>query len=65
LDLLDNEKKIFENIPQEFINTLYDFPKQFRKAEEILEEVKLPIKKEFNNVLIVIHLKSWRRSRNP
>jgi glucose/mannose-6-phosphate isomerase len=53
LDLLDNEKKIFENIPQEFIETLYDFPKQFRKAEEVLEGVKLPTRKEFDNVLIL------------
>ena len=53
MDLLDNEKKIFENIPQKFTNTLYDFPKQFRKAEEILGEIKLPARKKFNNVLIL------------
>ena len=53
MDLLDNEKKIFESIPEEFINTLYDFPKQFKIAEEILDKVKLPNRKEFNNILIL------------
>jgi glucose/mannose-6-phosphate isomerase len=53
LDLLDNEKKIFENIPQDFINTLYDFPKQFKKAEDVLEKIKLPAGKKINNVLIL------------
>jgi len=53
LDLLDNEKKIFEVVPEKVIEVLNGFPSQFRIAEDIISGIKLSFKKEYKNVLII------------
>ncbi len=53
MDLLDNEKKIFEVVPEKVIEVLNDFPSQFRIAEDIIGDIKLSFKKEYKNVLIL------------
>ena len=53
MDLLDNGKYIYEHDPNKIIDILYDFPKQFKRAEKIIRKMKLEFKKEFKNVLIL------------
>lgn len=53
MDLLDNEKKILEGIPEKMLKILYEFPGQFKKAEDIISGSKLSFNKKFKNVLIL------------
>ncbi len=53
LDLLDNEKQIFEIIPPRVIEVLNEFPSQFKIAEDLITGIKLSFKKEYKNVLIL------------
>jgi glucose/mannose-6-phosphate isomerase len=53
MDLLDNEKKILESIPEKMLKSLYDFPKQFKAAENIMRKQKLSFNKKYKNVLIL------------
>ena len=53
MDLLDNEKRILESIPEKMIKVLYDFPKQFKAAENIIREQKLSFTKKFKNAIIL------------
>lgn len=53
MDFLDNEKKIFEVVPAKVIEELNEFPAQFKIAENIIQGTKLPLKKEYKNVLIL------------
>ena len=53
MDLLDNEKYIYDNDPHKIIETLHDFPKQFKRAEKIVRESNLEFKRKFRNVLIL------------
>ena len=53
MDLLDNEKDIRESIPEKMIKSLYDFPKQFKAAENIMQKQKLSFGKEYKNALIL------------
>lgn len=53
MDLLDNEKRILESIPEKIIKILYDFPKQFKSAENIIREQKLSLNKKHKNALIL------------
>ncbi len=53
MDLLDNEKYIYDNDPHKIIDILNDFPKQFKIAEKIVRESNLGYKKKFKNVLIL------------
>jgi|SRR3972149_538529 len=53
MDLLDNEKRILESIPEKMIKSLYDFPKQFKAAEDIMRKQKLSLNKKYKNALIL------------
>jgi len=53
LDLLDNEKRILESIPEKMIRILYDFSKQFKTAENIIRKQKLSFNKKFKNAIIL------------
>jgi len=53
MDFLDNEKKILESIPEKMIKSLYDFPKQFKAAENIMRKQKLSFNKKYKNALIL------------
>ncbi len=53
MDLLDNEKNIRESIPEKMIKSLYDFPKQFKAAENIMLKQKFSFNKKFKNALIL------------
>src|SRR3989304_3738941 len=53
MDLLDNEKRILESIPEKMIKVLYDFPKQFKAAENIIRKQKLSFTKKFKNAIIL------------
>jgi glucose/mannose-6-phosphate isomerase len=53
MDLLDNEKRILESIPEKMIKTLYDFPRQFKEAENIIQKQKLSFNKKFKNAIIL------------
>ncbi len=53
MDFLDNEKRIFEVIPERVFKVLNEFPTQFKIAENIIKGFKLPLKKEYKNVLIL------------
>jgi len=52
-DKLDNEKLIYSQSSEELIKILYDFPKQFKKAEGILRSLTLKFEKGYRNVLIL------------
>lgn len=53
MDFLDNEKQIFEVVPEKVIEVLNDFPTQFKIAEDIIRDIKLSFRKEYKNVLIL------------
>ena len=53
MDLLDNEKKVLERIPEKMLKILYEFPGQFRKAEKIVSRLNFTFNKKFKNVLII------------
>ena len=53
MKLLDNEKKIFEIIPQKMVDILYDFPKQFKIAENVIRKLKLSFDRKYKNALIL------------
>jgi len=53
LGILDNEKMILESIPEKMIKVLYDFPRQFKAAENIIRKEKLSFDMKFKNALIL------------
>ncbi len=53
MDLLDNEKKVLERIPEKMLKILYEFPGQFRTAENIVSRLNFTFNKKFKNVLII------------
>ena len=53
LSILDNEKMILESIPEKMIKILYDFPRQFKTAENIIRREKLSFDKKFKNAIIL------------
>jgi len=53
LGILYNEKMILESIPEKMIKVLYDFPRQFKAAENIIRKEKLPFDMKFKNALIL------------
>jgi len=53
MDILDNTKKVLENIPEKCLKTLYEFPGQFKLAESNLNSLKISFNKKFKNVLIL------------
>lgn len=53
MDLLDNEKNIRDGIPEKMIKSLYDFPGQFKAAENIMLKQKFSFDKKFKNALIL------------
>ena len=52
-DILDNEKYIYAHSSKELINLLYEFPKQFKKAEKIISEIDLKVREDYENILIL------------
>jgi glucose/mannose-6-phosphate isomerase len=53
LSILDNEKMILESIPEKMIKVLYNFPRQFKAAENIIRREKLSFNKKFKNAIIL------------
>lgn len=53
MDLLDNGKNILGKIPERMRKILYDFPKQFKAAGNIMLKQKLSFKKQYKNALIL------------
>lgn len=53
MNLLDTEKIIIESIPEKMIKVLYNFPGQFKAAENIIRREKLSFDKKFKNALIL------------
>lgn len=52
-DKLNNEKFIYSHSSDELIKILYDFPGQFKKAENIIRNIPLEFEKEYKNILIL------------
>jgi len=53
LDLLDNEKRILDSIPEKMLKVLYNFPGQFRTAENIIRKQELSFSRKFKNAIIL------------
>ncbi|MCX6383878.1 MAG: SIS domain-containing protein [Actinobacteria bacterium] len=52
-DILDNEKYIYSHSSKELIDILYEFPKQFKKAEKIFSSYNIELKSDYKNILIL------------
>ena len=53
LNILDNEKIVLDSIPQKMIDILYDFPNQFKTAENIIRKLTLSFNKKYKNSIIL------------
>jgi len=52
-DILNNEKYIYSHSSKELIDILYEFPKQFKKAEKIFSSYNIELKSDYKNILIL------------
>jgi glucose/mannose-6-phosphate isomerase len=53
MDILDNTRKVQESIPEKMLKILYEFPRQFKIAENNLNSLKISFNKKFKNALIL------------
>lgn len=53
MNLLDNEKAVIDKIPKKMMDILYDFPNQFKAAENVIRKLKLSINKKYKNAIIL------------
>jgi len=53
LNILDNEKLVLDSIPKKMIEILYDFPNQFKTAENVISKLDLKFNKKYNNAIIL------------
>ncbi|MCL4418248.1 MAG: hypothetical protein M1365_16445 [Actinobacteria bacterium] len=52
-EILNNSKRFLSSDVSELVNVLYEFPKQFKKAEQIIRGTQLNLKKNYSNILIL------------
>ena len=53
MNLLDNEKAVLDRIPKKMIDILYDFPNQFKTAENIIRKTELSFDRKYKNAIIL------------
>lgn len=53
MNILDNEKLVLDSIPKKMIEILYDFPNQFKTAENVIRKLNLKFNKKYNNAIIL------------
>jgi glucose/mannose-6-phosphate isomerase len=53
LEVLDNEKYVYEHDEGKLTDILFDFPNQFNKAAKIIHDIKIRLRSDYKNVLIL------------
>ncbi len=50
---LDNEKLIYERDPGKMIDVLFNFPKQFKEAENFISDLGFHLRQDYKNALVI------------
>ncbi len=53
LEILDNEKYVYEHDEGKITDIMFDFPNQFNKAAKIIHDIKIHLRNDYKNVLIL------------